>query len=180
MPQEAWPGRGPWPVPATPALVPKQGLRSLVTRSLQIQVISPGSKSPSPPRSCARRSRAPTRKGLGAPGRRRRRLQEPDLGRKMALAGCSWLLLSGEREWCPQNLSPDGLGEGGLRPRPGEGRCEQEPGMPGREAALLTRARAQGLFPEAPARPCSQQWGRQGGPRCMSLGEAATAIPLFT
>lgn len=108
MPQEAWPGRGPWPEPATPALGPKQGLRSWVTRSLQIQVISPGSKLPSPPRSCARRSQAPTRKG-----HQHRCLQEPDLGRKMALAGCSWLLLSGEREpTVPRTLSPDGLGEG--------------------------------------------------------------------
>lgn len=106
MPQEAWPGRGPWPVPATPALVPKQGPRSSVTRSLQIQVISPGSKSPNPPRSCTRRSQAPTRKGLGALGRQRRYLQDPGLGRKMALTEYSWLLLSGEREWRPQNLSP--------------------------------------------------------------------------
>lgn len=80
MPQEAWPGRGPWPMPATPVLVPKRGPRSLVTRSLQIQVISPGSKPPNPPRSGASWSQTPTRKGSGALGRQRRCLQEPGLG----------------------------------------------------------------------------------------------------
>lgn len=140
MPQEAWPGRGPWPVPATPALVPKQGPRSLVTRSLQIQVISPGSKSPNPPRSRARRSQAPTRKGLGASERQPRCLQDLGVRRKMALTGCSWLLLSGEREWCPPEPQPpvaSGKG-GGLRP--GEGKCEQKPSILDREGSSAPRS----------------------------------------
>ncbi|KAM7059612.1 cell adhesion molecule CEACAM16 isoform 4-T7 [Molossus nigricans] len=70
--------RGVWSVCSVPSIV----------------VISPGSKSPNPPRSCARRSQAPTKKGLGALGHQRRGLQEPGLGQNMALTGCSWLLLS--------------------------------------------------------------------------------------
>lgn len=64
LPQEAWPGHGPWPVPATPTLVPKQGPRSSVTRSLQIPVIRPGSKLLTDPGSSGRLSQASTRKGL--------------------------------------------------------------------------------------------------------------------
>lgn len=45
----------------------------------------------------------------------------PGWGRKMALAGCSWLLLSGERERRPPRPQPpDGLREG-RGPRPGRG-----------------------------------------------------------
>lgn len=157
MPQEAWPGRGPWPVPATPALVPKQGPRSLVTRSLQIQVISPGSKSPNPPRSHARRSQAPTRKGLGALGRQHRCPQDLGVRRKMALTGCSWLLLSGEREWCPPEPRPpvaSGKG-GGLWP--GEGTCEQKSSILDREGSCAPRRHSL-LLQEAPA------WAGQGQP----------------
>lgn len=112
MPQEAWLGRDPWPVPAPPTLVPKQGPRSSVTRSLQIQVIYPSSISPNPPRSCTRRSQAPTRKGLRALEHQRRRLQDRVWGERWRWPGAAGSFSVVSNSGVPQNLIHRGLREG--------------------------------------------------------------------
>lgn len=93
-------------------------------------------------------------------GRQRRCLREPDRGRKMALAGCSWLLLSGEREppSAPGPSAPTASG------RERDGVSRSPAGWVGRQLGS-TQAQAQCAHPRGTRVGRAAPWGRQGGPQ---------------